>query len=47
MLARFERLTLEGIGKRVYQLKDMTKRFAKKVFPAGWYTYTQAPCLLQ
>ena len=38
MLKRFECLTLEGLGKRVYQLKDMTTKFANNVFPAkkGW-----------
>ena len=34
MLKRFECLTLEGLGKRVYQLKDMTTKFADNVFPA-------------
>ena len=34
MLQRFECLTLDGIGKRVYQLKDMTTKFANNVFPA-------------
>lgn len=35
-LNRFQNLTLEGINKRVYQLKDMVKNFAEDVFP-GWY----------
>ena len=38
MLKRFECLTLDGIGKRVYQLKDMTTKFADNVFP-GWYIH--------
>ena len=35
MLKRFERLELDGNSKKVFQLKDMAKNFAKTVFP-GW-----------